>query len=146
MKRMLPLLLMTLFVKTAVLPQTPPAAAPTVALEGTIVLQSTGQPLSKVYVDLRGQRSVSTTTEEDGKFYFPNMQPGQYHLYARREGYALAEYGQRWSGGPGQLITLAAGQPTPNVEVGLTYTAVISGRITDLNGNPITGARVRAMK
>ncbi len=110
------------------------------------MLQSSGQPLSKVYIDLRGATWLSTTTEEDGKFYFPNVQPGQYHLYARREGYALAEYGQRWTGGPGQLITLTAGQPVTNVQVGLALTAVISGRISDLNGNPVTGARVRAMK
>jgi len=128
------------------LPQATAPVVQTAALEGTAVIQSSGQPLSKVYIDLRGSTWVSTTTEEDGKFYFPNVQPGQYHLYARREGYALAEYGQRWTGGPGQLITLAAGQPVTNVQVGLALTAVISGRISDLNGNPVTGARVRAMK
>jgi protocatechuate 3,4-dioxygenase beta subunit len=127
-------------------PQNPAPPAQTASLEGTAVLQSNGQPLSKVYIDLRGTTWLSTTTEDDGKFYFPNVQPGQSHLYARREGYALAEYGQRWTGGPGQLITLTAGQPITNVQVGLTLTAVISGRISDLNGNPVTGARVRAMK
>ncbi|HLQ76807.1 MAG TPA: carboxypeptidase-like regulatory domain-containing protein [Terriglobia bacterium] len=127
-------------------PQAPQTPAPMASLQGRAIQLSSGQPMSKVIVDLRGPSSLQTTTEEDGKFYFPNVQPGQYHLYARHEGYALAEYGQRWSGGPGQLIALAAAQPTPNVEVGLTYTAVISGRITDFNGNPITGARVRAMK
>jgi protocatechuate 3,4-dioxygenase beta subunit len=127
-------------------PQTPALPTQIASLEGTAVLQSSGQPLSKVYIDLRGTTWLSTTTEEDGKFYFPNVQPGQYHLYARREGYALAEYGQRWTGGPGQLITLTAGQPVTNVQIGLTLTSVISGRISDLNGNPVTGARVRAMK
>ena len=126
--------------------QTPPAPAATGSMEGVAVLAATGQPLSKVLIDLRGPSSLSTITEEDGKFYFPNVMPGQYHLYARREGYALTEYGQRWSGGPGQLITFVAGQPAPNVQLGLTPTAAISGRITDLNGLPVTGARVRAMK
>ena len=126
--------------------QTPTVPAQPASLEGTAMLQSNNQPLSKVYIDLRGTTWLSTTTEEDGKFYFPNVQPGQYHLYARREGYALAEYGQRWTGGPRQLITLTAGQPVTNVQIGLALTAVISGRISDLNGNPVTGARVRAMK
>jgi hypothetical protein len=149
MKPLLGIALLTLLAQAVASPQTPQApalAVQTASLEGTAVLQSNGQPLSKVYIDLRGSTWLSTTTEEDGKFYFPNVQPGQYHLYARREGYALAEYGQRWSGGPGQLITLTAGQPVTNVQVGLTLTAVISGRIYDLNGNPVTGARVRAMK
>jgi len=143
------LALLSLLLAGAASPQPLPALAQSVqtaSLQGVAVLQSNGQPLSKVYVDLRGPTSLSTTTEEDGKFYFPNVQPGQYHLYARREGYALAEYGQRWTGGPGQLIALTAGQPVADIQVGLTLTAVISGRISDLNGNPVTGARVRAMK
>jgi hypothetical protein len=149
MKPLLFVALLAMLAQAAASPlmrQAPPLVAQTASLEGTAVIQSSGQPLSKVYIDLRGSTWLSTTTEEDGKFYFPNVQPGQYHLYARREGYALAEYGQRWTGGPGQLITLTAGQPVTNVQVGLTLTAVISGRIYDLNGNPVTGARVRAMK
>jgi hypothetical protein len=149
MKILTTITLLSLLIPGAATPQPQPAPAQTVqtaSLQGVAVLQSSGQPLSKVYVDLRGPAAISTTTEEDGKFYFPNVPPGQYHLYARREGYALAEYGQRWTGGPGQLISLIAGQPLTNVQVGLTLTAVISGRISDLNGNPVTGARVGAMK
>jgi protocatechuate 3,4-dioxygenase beta subunit len=149
MKLLLCIALLAMLAQAAVSPeppQTPALPVQTASLEGTAVLQSSGQPLSKVYIDLRGTTWLSTTTEEDGKFYFPNVLPGQYHLYARREGYALAEYGQRWTGGPGQLIALMAGQPVTNVQVGLALTAVISGRISDLNGNPVTGARVRAMK
>jgi protocatechuate 3,4-dioxygenase beta subunit len=149
MKKLILLASIIVISQRRALPQTPQTATTspqTAAIVGTAVMQSTGQPLAKVYVDLRGPAWLSTTTEEDGKFYFPNVLPGQYHLYGRREGYALAEFGQRWSGGPGQLITLTAGQPAPDVKVGLTPTAVISGHITDLNGNPITGARVRAMK
>lgn len=118
----------------------------TAAIEGIAVLQSNGQPLSKAMIDIRGPVSLSTTTEEDGKFYFPNVQPGDYYLYARREGMALAIYGERWSGGPGQRITLKVGQPTVSVQMELIPTAAITGHITDLNGNPVTGARVRAMK
>jgi hypothetical protein len=148
MRFLLRIALLSMLATGTASPQAPSVSAQpqNAALEGIAVLQSTGQPLPKVYVDLRGPWSLSTTTEEDGKFYFPNVQPGQYHLYARREGFALSEYGQRWSGGPGQLITLTAGQPATNIQVGLTPTAVISGRISDLNGNPVTGARVRAMK
>jgi hypothetical protein len=149
MKPLLCIALLATLAQAAVSPeprQTPALPAQTASLDGTAVFQASGQPLSKVYIDLRGTTWLSTTTEEDGKFYFPNVQPGQYHLYARREGYALAEYGQRWTGGPGQLITLTAGQPVSNIQIGLALTAVISGRISDLNGNPVTGARVRAMK
>ena len=124
--------------------QTPAVTAPTVSLQGIAVMQSSGQPLSKAYIDLRGPASYSTTTEEDGKFYFPNVQPGKYYLYGRREGMALAIYGERWSGGPGQVITLIAGQPALNVQIALIPTAAITGHITDLNGNPVVDKSLNA--
>jgi len=147
-KKLIVITLIGVLSRLSAQPQAPQTVAspPTAAVVGTAVIESTGQPLSKAYIDLRGPVWLSTTTEDDGRFYFPKVQPGQYHLYARREGYALTEFGQRWSGGPGQLITLTAGDPVPDVKLGLIPTSVISGHITDMNGNPITGARVRAMK
>ena len=57
-------------------------------LEGTIVKFGTGEPVSKVRLELQGgAETVATTTETDGKFYFPNLQPGTYRLLARRDGY-----------------------------------------------------------
>jgi hypothetical protein len=116
-------------------------------LEGTIVKFGTGEPVSKVRLELQGGvETVATTTEADGKFYFPNLQPGTYRLLARRDGYWPAEYGQRWVDGPGQPITLVAGQKIPDIRIVVTKGAVISGRVTDRLGRALVGARVRAMK
>jgi len=67
-------------------------------------------------------------------------------LYARRDGFWPAEYGQRWVDGPGQPVTVAAGQQLKDVQVIMTPGGVISGRITGRDGLPLAGARVRAMK
>jgi len=115
--------------------------------EGTIVKFGTGEPVSKVHVELQGGAETQvTTTESDGKFYFPNLPPGTYRILARRDGYWPAEYGQRWVDGPGQPIQLAAGQQKSDIQVVMTKGAVISGRVTDRLGRPLTGARVREMK
>src|SRR5262245_42126794 len=80
-------------------------------IQGTIVKQGTDEPLSKVTVELRGGgQPMSTTTERDGQFYFPNLRPGEYRVIAKRDGYVTAEYGQQWLNGPGQPVPAAAGR------------------------------------
>ena len=124
-----------------------PAYSQQAGLEGAIIKFGTGELISKVRVELQGgSQTQVTTTESDGKFYFPNLPPGTYRITARRDGYWPAEYGQRWVDGPGQPITLAPGQKMVDVRIVMTKGAVISGRVTDRSGRPLTGARVRAMK
>jgi hypothetical protein len=119
----------------------------TAGFEGTIVKFGTGEPVSKVRLELQGgSETIATTTESDGKFYFPNLPPGTYRILARRDGYWPAEYGQRWVDGPGQPITLTAGQRVRDIQIVMTKGAVITGRVTDRAGRPLVGARVRAMK
>jgi hypothetical protein len=129
--------------------QTPPPVAASAGMEGTIVRFGTGELLSKSQVELvglTGQGSQRTTTEADGRFYFPEIVPGTYRLYSRRDGYWNAEYGQRWVDGPGQVLTIAPGAKMQNVQVVMTPGGVIAGRITNRDGLPLAGARVSAMK
>ena len=140
-----PFVIRSLFVVVSLLIAETAAAqqAPDAGLEGTIVKSMTGEPLSKVKLELRGgSQTLATTTETDGKFYFPNLPPGAYRILAWRDGYWPAEYGQRWVDGPGQAITLGAGQKIPDIRIVMTPGGVISGRITDSLGQPLTGARV----
>src|SRR5262245_45247456 len=43
----------------------------------------------------------TTTTDADGKYYFPNLAPGQYRLTASAPGYVRTEYGQKKTYGAG---------------------------------------------
>jgi len=151
MKKVIPILFLTLLAQSAVLQQpalqTPPVA--NAGLEGTVVRFGTRDVLSKSSVELVSvgvPGSASTTTESDGRFYFPNLAPGTYRLYSRRDGYWPTEYGQRWVDGPGQAITIGPGQQLRDVQLVMTPGGVITGRITGRDGKPLAGARVRAMK
>jgi hypothetical protein len=150
MKEIFQIVLVQLVLLVALLPQSAAAQDPPAALagvEGIILKAGTGEPLSKATVELSGgPQPQVTTTENDGRFYFPNLAPGTYRLRSTRDGHWTADYGQRWVGGPGQPITLAAGQRMTNVQLIMTPGAVISGRITNRFGQPLVGARVRAMK
>jgi hypothetical protein len=129
----------------------PQAAAPADAgIEGVIVRFGTGETLGKATVDLQlvnsPGASLTTTTEGDGRFYFPNIPAGTYRIFSRRDGYWSAEYGQRWIGGPGQAMTVGSGQRLRDVQVVMTPGGVIAGRITNRYGLPLAGARVSALK
>src|SRR6187549_1246884 len=89
-------------------------------IEGVIVRYGTGEKMGKALVELvslTGKGSQTTTTESDGRYYFPETVPGNYRLFARRDGYWPAEYGQRWVDGPGQVITIASGARMRDVQV-----------------------------
>src|SRR5215831_14061979 len=134
--------LITLLIQTAASQQ-----EATGQFEGVILRLGTGEPVSKANIELRGgPQTLLTSTESDGKFYFPNLAPGDYHIVARRDGYWPAEYGQRWVDGPGQPITLQAGHKISGIQIQMTPGGVITGRITNRFGQPMAGARVRAMK
>jgi hypothetical protein len=151
MKRTFPILfpallvLMTLMAQSAALQQAPASSA----IEGTVVRIGTGETLSKASVDLVAvgvSGTFSTTTESDGRFYFPNIPPGTYRLLGRRDGYWNAEFGQRWVDGPGQLLTIGPGLQLRDVPLVMTPGGVIAGRVIGRDGRPLAGARVRAMK
>ena len=122
---------------------------PVVSLQGIVVRDATGDPLSKARVELRGgplPEPVTTTTETDGRFYFPNLSPGAYEISVRRDGFAPAEVGQKWPGGPGVPVQLRTGQPAPDLTVRMVAAAAISGRVSDSNGQPLANAQVQALK
>jgi hypothetical protein len=120
----------------------------TATLQGVVVRDASGDPLSKARVELRGGpvESTTTTTGSDGRFYFPNLRPGAYEISVRRDGFAPAEVGQKWPGGPGVPIQVRPGQPVPEVTVRMVAAASISGRVADSNGQPLPNAQVQALK
>ena len=69
----------------------------TFSLQGVVVRNDTGDPLTKARVELRGGSAepMVVTTASDGRFIFPNLQSGTYEIAARRDGFAPAEFGQR---------------------------------------------------
>jgi uncharacterized protein (DUF2141 family) len=121
---------------------------PTFSLQGVVVRDDSGDPLAKARVELRSGSLEPTTmvTESDGKFYFLNLPAATYQISVRRDGYAAAEVGQKWPGGPGIPLQLGPGRQVPTLNVRLTAAAAIVGRITDSSGQALVNAQVQALK
>src|SRR5215471_10903504 len=111
----------------------------TFRVQGVVVRDDSGDPLSKARVELRGGSSEPTTvtTDGDGKFYFSNIPAGNYDISVRRDGFAPAEVGQKWPGGPGVPLQLSSAKPVPSLVVRMVTASAISGRVTESNGQPL---------
>jgi hypothetical protein len=118
------------------------AAAPDSRIPGaTVEIRREGGVASLAAAPL-----LTTTTDAEGKYYFPNLTPGSYRLIAIAGGFVHSEYGQKRINGAGFPITVAANQKVNDANIALTQTGSISGRITDVNGQPIVLADVFALK
>jgi hypothetical protein len=121
-----------------------------ISMQGIVLRAGSREPVSKAYVELSSAggnfRTFAATTSEDGRFVIRSAPPGRYELIVRRMGYVTAKYGQRRANGPGELITLENGRPVQDLTIVMTPTAAISGRIYDGFGEPVNGAKVRAMQ
>ncbi|MEO8100418.1 MAG: carboxypeptidase-like regulatory domain-containing protein [Acidobacteriota bacterium] len=123
-----------------------------------IVTSLAGEPLARVQVRLAGQISVtngqivqptaySATSDDAGKFVIENIEPGKnFQLTATRTGFVTARYGARSANSPAVPLSLDAGQVMKGVQLVMTPQAVISGRVTDPNGDPIQNAQVSLMR
>jgi hypothetical protein len=128
--------------------QAPPTSSMSSSIQGRVVVS--GAPLARASVELQRvggtDAPIIAITGEDGRFAFANLAAGQYQLTATRSGYVPAEYGQRKPGGPGLPVAVTAGQQLRDVQITLTPSASIAGRIFFRTGKPVVNAEVMAMK
>ncbi len=125
-----------------------PANAPTTAhIEGT-VRSVTAEPLQYAIVTLMSPTArLACAADQEGKFVIENIAPGSsYQLMSTRSGYIEGYYGSRLPGGRHALLTLSAGQVLRDVVISLAPQGVITGRITDSEGEPVEGAVVLALR
>jgi protocatechuate 3,4-dioxygenase beta subunit len=117
-------------------------------LTGQVISSTTGEPLRKVSLTVRPQGSggsaAATTSDNSGNFRFATLDPGTYTLTGERTGYVRATLGED-RGQPTQ-ITITSGQTAGGIQLKLLPHAVISGRIYDLDGDPVQGAQVTVMR
>src|SRR5262245_22492093 len=85
------------------------------SIDGIVTKPLVGEPLSNATVTLipsmEGPASGrSVVTEDDGRFAFRDVMPGQYELVAESTRYGRIAYGQHRLDGPGTVLSVAAGQ------------------------------------
>src|SRR5206468_581645 len=85
-------------------------------------------------------------TDAGGRYEIDGLPAGRYTVSFTRANYVRATYGQRRPLGPGAAIEIANGQIVSRVDAVLLRTGVITGRIVDELGDPITGVQVMPMR
>jgi len=123
-------------------------------VEGVVVTMGSGELLAGARVDLHPEKGAGdvppreyiATTSRDGKFTLQGVVPGRYRLTATRTGYVPAEFGQRSATTQGIPFDLAAGQRLAGVQLAMSPTGSITGRVYDRDGEPLGKAEVQAVR
>ena len=114
-------------------------------IEGVLVDDLYQRPLKRGYVLIkpvgRG-RAMSAETEDNGKFALENVDPGDYTIEARRDGYLSANWGRRGGIRMPRVFSVGAGQEIRDITFRLPAWGVLEGRIRFDDGEPAMGVPV----
>jgi Carboxypeptidase regulatory-like domain len=124
-------------------------AANASSIAGIVVKEPGSQPLKKVLVqvvaeDQKQGGNYTATTDSDGHFRIESVVPGRYRLFLEKTG--LVEVNERGFKADANVLTVQAGRAVEDLLFRMLPTAIVSGRITDEDGDPISGVRVIAQK
>ena len=147
---------------------------PKATVAGVVLRATTGEPITRATVTLtrlapqapgprgggpQGQpgqpgapqapqqpSTFTTTTDDQGKFLFKDVDEGPYRIIAARNGFARQEYGQRSFNRPGTVMNLRAGQQLTDLSFRMVPASTISGRVMDNTGEPLPGITVQALR
>jgi protocatechuate 3,4-dioxygenase beta subunit len=119
------------------------------SIAGSVVKEPGSQPLKKVLVQVVAENqkeggNYTASTDADGRFHIENVVPGRYRIFIERTGFVgVNGHGLK---SDTNVFTVRAGQSVEDLLFRMLPTAVISGRITDEDGDPMSGVRVVAQK
>jgi len=121
----------------------------TAVLRGRVFAADTGQPLRKAQIrivapDLRENRM--TTTDADGKYEFKEVVAGRYTISAQKGSYVALQYGQQRPFEAGKPLEVLDGQTIEKIDFQLPRGGVITGRIFDEFGEPVSDVQVAMMR
>ena len=117
--------------------ENPPAPPKTGSVAGTVIDEKSGEGIPKALITLRRdpEGGLGQITDSNGKFSLHDVEPGTYTLSVERDRYVLAR-------GQTQTIDVQPGQATSDIKLKLQRTGVVSGRILDADGEPVSGVNV----
>ena len=117
-------------------------------ISGRVLSTDSGGPLRRAQVRLTAPEiGVKTAlTDAEGRFEFRDLPAGRFSLNASKSGYVNVQYGQTRPFETGRPIELADKQVLEKADIGMPRGSVISGRIVDEFGDPLSDALVSAMR
>jgi protocatechuate 3,4-dioxygenase beta subunit len=129
--------------------QEPVPGAKASSIAGIVVKEPGSQPLKKVLVqvvaeDQKQGGNYTATTDSDGHFRIENVVPGRYRLFLEKAG--LIEVNGRGFKADANVLTVQAGRTMEDLLFRMLPTAIVSGRIMDEDGDPMSGVRIVAQK
>jgi protocatechuate 3,4-dioxygenase beta subunit len=135
---------------TEIQPSVPQAKTATCSVQGTVVTAAGAEPLRGARVVLTGAdgrqaHTYSASTDGEGRFCLSEVAGGRYRFQASKNGYVAQGYHPDGSAGQDAVLELLDGQQIDKVLFRLSRAAVIQGRITDENGEPVAGVQVEAL-
>jgi hypothetical protein len=135
--------LMILLLQTSVLQQMG-------SIEGSVFISGTTDPVASATVELRlvgdERLQYSVSTNDEGRFAFRNVSEGSYRVSVTNPGHVRTEYGQRSQTGRGEILRVGSGQRVTGLQIRLTSTAAVQGRVYGADGRPFVKATVEALK
>ncbi len=118
-------------------------------VQGQIIQQPGGQPIRKAKVSLSAsgegqgdEADLVAVTDADGHFKIEDVKPGTYRVAYDHSGFVDAEkrhHGNR------MLLSLEAGQEIKDLIFHMAPAAVITGKVTDIDGDPAPRVSVAAL-
>jgi protocatechuate 3,4-dioxygenase beta subunit len=90
--------------------------------------------------------TYSESSDDSGKFVFEDVAPGRYTLTSEKTGFVTQRYGARSDTSPGTPLALEAGNELKDVAIRMTPQAVIAGRVSDQDGDPVSNIPVSVFR
>jgi len=116
------------------------------SISGKLLNAVTEEPVrSATFTLFGGAQNYSVITDATGKFIFIDLAPGRYRGLADRPGFARSVYMGRVLKGAEGALTLVRGQTLSDLNLHLMPQAVITGRVSGLDDEPIMGAQVQVL-
>jgi hypothetical protein len=120
----------------------------TARMRGRVVAAETGTPVRRAVIRISSPDIGSKTamTDAEGRYEFRDLPAGRFNLSVSKAGYVTVQYGQTRPFEQGKPIDLIDAQVMDKADFVMPRGSVISGRVVDEFGEPMSDAMVMAMR